>query len=109
MLEVWMRQSYLGEVTLAFVPELEAGGTECGCSVTEVEDSILFPDVTVGRHARVRGAIIDTGVEIPEGTVIGFDVVRDRERFTITEKGRVVVTSVDLICDQYERPNSREE
>jgi glucose-1-phosphate adenylyltransferase len=28
---------------------------------SEVEDSILFPDVTVGRRARVRGAIIDTG------------------------------------------------
>jgi glucose-1-phosphate adenylyltransferase len=67
---------------------------------SEVEDSILFPDVTVGRHARVRGAIIDTGVVIPEGTVIGFDAESDRERFTVTEKGRIVVTSTDLKCDQ---------
>ena len=67
---------------------------------SEVEDSILFPDVTVGRHARVRGAIIDTGVVIPEGTVIGFDAESDRERFTVTEKGRIVVTSADLKCDQ---------
>jgi glucose-1-phosphate adenylyltransferase len=63
---------------------------------SEVEDSILFPDVTVGRRARVRGAIIDTGVKIPEDTIIGYNAENDRRRFTVTDKGRVVVTSGDL-------------
>jgi glucose-1-phosphate adenylyltransferase len=73
---------------------------------SEVEDSILFPNVTIGRHARVRGAIIDTGVDVPEGTVIGFDAESDRQRFTVTEKGRVVVTGTDLSCDQREGRDS---
>jgi glucose-1-phosphate adenylyltransferase len=67
---------------------------------SEVEDSVLLPGVTVGPHARLRGAVIDAGVEIPAGAVIGFDAENDRERLTVTEKGRVVVTGADLKCGQ---------
>jgi glucose-1-phosphate adenylyltransferase len=62
-------------------------------SYSEVEDSILFPNVTVGRYACVRNAIIDSGVTIPDGTVIGYGTEIDREHYTVTEGGRVVVTS----------------
>ena len=42
-------------------------------SYAEVESSILFSHVNVGRHCRIRRAIIDRDVHIPEGTVIGYD------------------------------------
>jgi glucose-1-phosphate adenylyltransferase len=58
-----------------------------------VEDSILFPNVTIGRGACIRGAIIDSGVEIPEGAVMGYDVEIDRQQYNLTELGRVVATN----------------
>ena len=61
-------------------------------SYSEVEHSVLFPHVTVGRNSRVRRAIIDRGVTLPEFTEIGFDLERDRDNgFVITDNGIVVV------------------
>jgi glucose-1-phosphate adenylyltransferase len=61
-------------------------------SFAMVEDSILFSGVNVGRHARIRRAIIDKDVKIPPGTTIGYDLNRDRKRgLLITEQGVVVV------------------
>jgi glucose-1-phosphate adenylyltransferase len=58
-----------------------------------VEDSILFENVQIGRHAKLRKAIIDEGIYIPEGMQIGFDHEEDRMRGCIvTESGIVVVT-----------------
>jgi glucose-1-phosphate adenylyltransferase len=58
-----------------------------------VEDSILFENVQVGRHAKIRKAIIDEGIYVPEGMEIGFDHEEDRLRgCTVTESGIVVVT-----------------
>ncbi|MBK8573275.1 MAG: glucose-1-phosphate adenylyltransferase [Holophagaceae bacterium] len=56
-----------------------------------VEDAILFDHVTVGQGARLRRCIIDKHVSIPPGESIGFDVDRDRQRFTLSDKGIVVV------------------
>ena len=57
-----------------------------------VEDAILFGDVDVGRHARIRRAIIDKDVRIPTGFEIGWNRETDLDRgFTITEDGIVVV------------------
>ena len=56
-----------------------------------VEDAILFDHVTVGQGAQVRRCIIDKHVSIPPGESIGFDVDRDRQRFTLSDKGIVVV------------------
>jgi glucose-1-phosphate adenylyltransferase len=62
-------------------------------SYSLVEDSILFERVEIGRHARIRRAIIDENVSIPEGTVIGYDHDEDRRRgYTVTESGIVVVS-----------------
>ena len=62
-------------------------------SYAKVEDSILFENVEVGRNARIRRAIIDEGICIPEGMQIGYDHEEDRERgCLITEAGVVVVT-----------------
>ena len=61
-------------------------------SFSSVERSVLFEDVMVGRHAKVKNAIIDKQVDIPPGTTIGYDLAQDAERgFRITEQGIVVV------------------
>ena len=60
-------------------------------SFSDVAESILFDDVEVGRHARIRRAIIDKGVRIPAGMEIGYDLAADRKRFTVSEGGVVVV------------------
>jgi glucose-1-phosphate adenylyltransferase len=58
-----------------------------------VEDSILFENVEVGRNAKIRHAIIDENIVIPEGMEIGLDPEEDRLRgCMVTESGIVVVT-----------------
>ncbi len=65
-------------------------------SYSLVEDSILFENVTVGRHVKIKRAIIDKGVVIPDGTTIGYDLEADRALgYTITESGIVVVPRKD--------------
>ena len=62
-------------------------------SYAKIEDSILFDNVEIGRNARIRRAIIDEGICIPEDMQIGYDHEQDRERgCLITESGVVVVT-----------------
>ncbi len=61
-------------------------------SYAEVDSSILFTHVNVGRHCRIRRAILDRDVSIPEGTVIGFDPQADRQRYFVTDSGITVVT-----------------
>jgi glucose-1-phosphate adenylyltransferase len=56
-----------------------------------IEDSVLMDYAEIGRHARVRRAIIDKNVYIPEGEEIGYDVVRDRQRYFVTDSGLVVI------------------
>ena len=60
-------------------------------SYSYVEGAILFEDVTVGRHCKIRRAIIDKHVDIPPGTVIGYDPEEDKARFQVTESGIVVI------------------
>jgi glucose-1-phosphate adenylyltransferase len=68
-------------------------GTNCRInSYVQVEDSILFDGVNVGRHAKVRRAIIDKEVEIPAGIEIGYDHDLDRSRgFLVTDQGVTVI------------------
>jgi glucose-1-phosphate adenylyltransferase len=61
-------------------------------SYSEVESSILFSHANVGRRCRIRKAILDRDVHIPEGTTIGYDIDADRERYFVTESGITVVT-----------------
>ncbi len=69
-------------------------------SWASVEDSILFDHVEVGRHARVRRAIIDKGVVIPQGMTIGYDPEQDRRNgFTITEEGVAVIGNVGDLAE----------
>jgi glucose-1-phosphate adenylyltransferase len=56
----------------------------------------MFENVTVGRHVKIKRAIIDKGVVIQDGTTIGYDTESDlRNGYTITESGIVVVPRKD--------------
>jgi glucose-1-phosphate adenylyltransferase len=60
-------------------------------SFAEVEDSVLMPGVDVGRNAVVRKAILDKNVRVEPGAQIGVDAAADRERFTVSDGGVVVI------------------
>lgn len=60
-------------------------------SFSQIYDSILMEGVNVGRHAKIKGAIVDKDVSIPAGTVIGYDYEEDKKRFFVTDSGVVVV------------------
>jgi glucose-1-phosphate adenylyltransferase len=61
-------------------------------SFCSIEQSLLMPGVRVGRHARIKRAIIDRDVLLPRGACIGYDLEEDRRRHTVTDDGVVVVT-----------------
>jgi glucose-1-phosphate adenylyltransferase len=61
-------------------------------SYSDVDASIIFSHVDIGRHCRIRKAIIDRDVHIPEGTVIGYDPVEDKHRYFVTPSGLTIVT-----------------
>lgn len=60
-------------------------------SYSDVRESILLEKVVIGRNAKIRRAIIDKEVSIPEGMRIGYDLQEDRKRFIVTESGIVVI------------------
>ena len=93
------------------VSSMVSGG--CIISGTEVRNSILFtevhtnsyavldhavvlPYVTVNRHARLRNVVIDAGVVIPEGLVVGEDPIEDAKHFRVTGRGVTLITQ-DMI------------
>ncbi|MGC8548524.1 MAG: glucose-1-phosphate adenylyltransferase [Acidobacteriaceae bacterium] len=74
-------------------------------SYSELESSIVFTHVNIGRHCRIRNAIIDRDVHLPEGTVIGYDQEEDRKNYFVTPSGLTVVTRDYSL---YENPVSRD-
>jgi len=60
-------------------------------SYAVVEDSIIFENVNIGRHCKIRKAIIDKHVDIPAGTTIGYDLEKDRRQFHVTDNGIVII------------------
>jgi len=60
-------------------------------SYAEVHESILMPGVNVGRNCKIKKTIIDENVIIPEGSVIGYDPVKDRRKFVVTANGITVI------------------
>jgi glucose-1-phosphate adenylyltransferase len=61
-------------------------------SYSSVENSVVLPDVDIGRSARLRNVIVDRGVRIPAGLVVGEDPALDGERFRRTEQGICLIT-----------------
>ncbi len=89
------------------ISSMVSGG--CVISGTEVRNSLLFtgvhtnsysvldhavvlPGVVVERHARLRNVVIDRGVTIPEGLIVGEDSTQDAEHFRVTDKGVTLLT-----------------
>jgi len=60
-------------------------------SYSQVYDSILMEGVNVGRYAKIKRAIIDKDVTIPQGMVIGYDLDEDKKNFFVSDSGIVVV------------------
>ncbi|MEN9741528.1 MAG: hypothetical protein RIR66_484, partial [Actinomycetota bacterium] len=56
-----------------------------------VDGSVLMPGVHIGRGAVVRKAILDKNVIVPDGAQIGVDLDKDRENYTVTDAGIVVL------------------
>jgi glucose-1-phosphate adenylyltransferase len=65
-----------------------------------VEDSVIFDNCDIGRRAKVRRAILDKNVRIPEDATVGYNLERDRQLYYVTESGIVVIeghrSTVDL-------------
>jgi glucose-1-phosphate adenylyltransferase len=82
-----------------------AGGVARNCvlssgvkieSFSEVESSIVLPNVSIGSRCRIRRAIVSEDVEIADDTEIGFDTAQDQSRgYTVTAAGIVVVPSAE--------------
>lgn len=58
-----------------------------------IENSVIFDDVKIGKRTRLNKCIIDKNVSIPDGEVIGYDKVKDKKRFNVTDSGIVVIPS----------------
>jgi glucose-1-phosphate adenylyltransferase len=65
-------------------------------SFSSIENTVVMPDVDVGRGARLRNVIVDRGVRIPEGLVVGEDPIADGKRFRRTELGVTLITQAML-------------
>lgn len=61
-------------------------------SYAHVENALMLPNVDVGRGARLRNVIVEKGVRIPPGLVVGEDPVQDAQRFRRTERGVCLIT-----------------
>ncbi len=66
-------------------------------SYSEIQDSILMDGVEIGRGARVRKAIIDKRVRVPEGYQIGYRLDEDAKKFTVSESGLVVIPKGSIL------------
>ena len=65
-------------------------------SYSEIEDSVIMPNVEVGRHVKLKRVVVDKGASIPDGMEIGFDLALDKKRFYVSEKGITLVTAAML-------------
>jgi len=60
-------------------------------SFSEVEESVLMEGVEVGRHAKIKRAIIDKDVKIPQGMQIGYNPEADKKKFVVSRNGVVMI------------------
>jgi len=61
-------------------------------SYCTIEDTVILPEVEVGRRAILKRVVIDKNCRIPPGLQVGVDPVEDRKRFHVTDKGVTLVT-----------------
>ncbi len=68
-----------------------------GATNAIIQGSVIMPGVRVGTNAIIRNAILDKGVIVEPGAQIGVDLERDRQRFTVSEGGIVVVGKNSIV------------
>ena len=61
-------------------------------SFCDVQGAVLLPGVTIGRKVRLKNVVVDSGVRLPEGLVVGEDAEADARRFRRTAKGVTLIT-----------------
>ena len=61
-------------------------------SYAQLDQCVVLPNADIGRHARLRRAVIDRRCRIPDGTTVGFDEAEDRRRFHVTDSGITLIT-----------------
>ena len=61
-------------------------------SYSNLEDSVILPDVDIGPNVTLKRVVVDKGCKIPAGMVVGVDPVEDAKRFYVTEKGITLIT-----------------
>ena len=61
-------------------------------SYSQLEGAVVLPYAQIGRSSRLSNVVIDSGVQIPEGLVVGADPELDAKRFRRTEKGVCLIT-----------------
>ncbi|MBK6387790.1 MAG: glucose-1-phosphate adenylyltransferase [Rhodoferax sp.] len=57
-----------------------------------VEDSVVLPDVVIGRNVVLRRAVVDKRCHLPDGLTVGVDPEADRARFYVTARGITLIT-----------------
>ncbi|HWU83104.1 MAG TPA: glucose-1-phosphate adenylyltransferase [Methylophilaceae bacterium] len=61
-------------------------------SYSTIEDSVILPNVDIGRYVTLKRVVVDKGARIPDGMEIGLNPEQDRKRFHVSEKGITLVT-----------------
>jgi glucose-1-phosphate adenylyltransferase len=65
-------------------------------SFSALQEAVVLPYVTIERHARLRKVVVDRGVRIPSGLVVGEDAEEDARWFRVTEGGVTLITQAML-------------
>ena len=65
-------------------------------SFSSIQDSVILPQVEIGRNVKLQRVVVDKGTVIPDGMEIGFDLALDSKRFHVSEKGITLVTAAML-------------
>jgi glucose-1-phosphate adenylyltransferase len=63
-------------------------------SYSNLDEAVVLPQCQIGRGARLRRVVIDRGVVIPPGLVVGEDAALDAQRFRRTSNGVCLITQV---------------
>ncbi|MCS6920794.1 MAG: glucose-1-phosphate adenylyltransferase, partial [Elioraea sp.] len=61
-------------------------------SYARLSGAVVLPQVDIGRHARLTNVVVDRGVRIPPGLVVGEDPIEDARRFRRTARGVCLIT-----------------
>jgi glucose-1-phosphate adenylyltransferase len=74
-------------------------------SYAQIEDSVVLPNVDIGRNVILRRAVVEKNCRLPAGLQVGVDPEEDRKRFDVSEKGiTLVVPEMLAALEEKEKP-----